>query len=79
MKVDFNNARMNALRAHADLVSTLRSHCEDGQIGIDALELADCMDDLRGALATIAATCSPGDDEFRCVLPESPLPSLVDE
>ena len=79
MEVDFNNTRRQALRAYMELAGTLRRHCEDGRVVVDADELVGCMDELRGTLATIAATSEPGNEEFQCVLPDTSLPSFCEE
>lgn len=70
MKINFNNVRRNACRAHDRLVRLLNASIDDGQVIIDVDLLEDVMNDLRMAVGAIASTYEDGNDDFKDVFEE---------
>lgn len=70
MKINFNNVRRNACRAHDRLVRLLNASIDDGQVIIDVDLLEDVMNDLRMSVGTIASTYEDGNDDFKDVFEE---------
>lgn len=70
MKINFNNVRRNACRAHDRLVRKLNAATKDGQVRISVDNLEDVMNDLRMAVGAIASTYEEGNDDFKDVFEE---------
>lgn len=72
MKVDFNNLRLRALKAHDRLVTTLNEHRTDSgyTIHVDCDQIEDDLNDLRQYLGSIASTYQEGDPNFKDVFSE---------
>lgn len=73
MKVNFNNARRNACRAHDRLIKILNAHISGGSINsviVDCDDLEDVLNDLRMSIGTIASVYEEGNDDFKDVFQE---------
>jgi hypothetical protein len=72
MKVDFNNARLQAIFAYNRLCKILNNNIGksngDGMVVVDADEIQEHMDDLHNTLATIGCSYEDDNDDFKCVL-----------
>jgi hypothetical protein len=69
MKVDFNNLRLKALKAHDSLIRTLNEHIlsEGYTVHVDCDQIASDLEDLRQYIGGIAMVYEEGNDNFKNV------------
>lgn len=71
MRVNFNNARKQALYAYARVCAKLNASQDgEGEIHIEVEDLQKDMDDLRQCLFGIACVYEEGNDDFKDVSEE---------
>lgn len=70
MKVNFNNLRLMALKAHDNLVATLNEHILEEGVHVDCDQIEDVLNDLRQYIGSIASVYQEGDPEFKDVFSE---------
>jgi hypothetical protein len=72
MKVNFNNARLQAIYAYNRLCKVLNTNIGksngEGMVVVAADEIQEHMDDLHNTLVTIGCTYDEGNEGFKCVL-----------
>ena len=78
MEVNFNNLRKQAIYSYEKLAEKLNYSIEEwnketnekGIVHINANEIQEDMDDLRGMICAIASVYEPEDDNFKDVYSE---------
>jgi hypothetical protein len=72
MKVNFNNARLQAIYAYNRLCQVLNENIgkSNGEhmVVVSTYDIQEHLDDLHNTLATIGCTYDEGNEDFKCVL-----------